>query len=208
MKWKDRLAEIFLISDPKLTEFSRTIYARMGEKRTVFIGIVGDLSMAVDITLECAEGASIECYIFALLTEKASVKIITRQIHASARAQSRLSSAQLMFGHAYCTIHSLIHIEKQAVGCQVHQHNHALLMGERCVLSTTPALEILTNDVECSHGSALGFADEAIISYATSRGCDVQTVQRIMCEGFVTAHIPAEILPLTPFFSLVHSAIS
>jgi len=47
-----------------------------------------------------------------------------------------------------------------------------------------PGLEILANDVKCSHGATTGNIDEAALFYMMSRGIPRRTAMQLMVFGF------------------------
>jgi Fe-S cluster assembly protein SufD len=49
---------------------------------------------------------------------------------------------------------------------------------------STPALEILTDDVKCKHGSATGQIDQAQLFYLRSRGIDPQEATLMLTRAF------------------------
>ncbi len=59
-----------------------------------------------------------------------------------------------------------------------------MLLSKRAQVHSTPALEILTDDVKCKHGSATGQIDQAQLFYLRSRGIDAQEATRILTRAF------------------------
>jgi Fe-S cluster assembly protein SufD len=49
---------------------------------------------------------------------------------------------------------------------------------------STPALEILTDDVKCKHGSATGQIDPAQLFYLRSRGIDLRDATLMLTRSF------------------------
>ena len=50
------------------------------------------------------------------------------------------------------------------------QNNRNLLLSKDALVSSTPQLEILADDVKCKHGSTTGQLDAAAVFYLRSRG--------------------------------------
>jgi Fe-S cluster assembly protein SufD len=65
-----------------------------------------------------------------------------------------------------------------------HQLNRNLLLGPRAAVDTKPELEILADDVKCSHGATVGDLDEAALFYLRSRGIDEAAARRMLIEAF------------------------
>lgn len=67
-----------------------------------------------------------------------------------------------------------------------HQLNRNLLLSPRAAVDTKPELEILADDVKCSHGATVGDLDEASLFYLQSRGIDEVAARRMLIEAFAT----------------------
>lgn len=67
-----------------------------------------------------------------------------------------------------------------------HQLNRNLLLSPRAAVDTKPELEILADDVKCSHGATVGDLDEASLFYLRSRGIDEAAARRMLIEAFAT----------------------
>ncbi|HXP77437.1 MAG TPA: Fe-S cluster assembly protein SufD [Stellaceae bacterium] len=65
-----------------------------------------------------------------------------------------------------------------------HQLNRNLLLSPRAAVDTKPELEILADDVKCSHGATVGDLDEAALFYLRSRGIDEVAARRMLIEAF------------------------
>jgi Fe-S cluster assembly protein SufD len=78
-----------------------------------------------------------------------------------------------------------IFVRKDAQKTDAHQNNKNLLLSDKATVDTRPQLEILADDVKCTHGAAAGQLDEDAIFYLKARGIGPQTARRILCHGFV-----------------------
>ncbi|MGH7124411.1 MAG: Fe-S cluster assembly protein SufD [Stellaceae bacterium] len=67
-----------------------------------------------------------------------------------------------------------------------HQLNRNLLLSPRAAVDTKPELEILADDVKCSHGATVGDLDEAALFYLRSRGIDEAAARGMLIEAFAT----------------------
>jgi len=70
------------------------------------------------------------------------------------------------------------------------QSSRNLILSERAEINSRPQLEILTDDVKCSHGSTTGSLDPTQLFYLLSRGIDPETARGLLtfafCEDVVT----------------------
>ena len=51
-------------------------------------------------------------------------------------------------------------------------------------MNANPQLEILSDDVKCSHGSSTGELDDDAIFYLQTRGIDSETDKLLLIHGF------------------------
>ena len=53
-------------------------------------------------------------------------------------------------------------------------------------IDSQPKLEIFTDDVQCTHGAAVGRLDPTALFYLNSRGLDTLAAQELLIHGFVS----------------------
>lgn len=73
-------------------------------------------------------------------------------------------------------------------GCprvEAYQGNRNLCGAPTAKMYTKPQLEIYTDDVMCSHGSAVGQLDEEALFYMRTRGIGLDEARRLLMQAFV-----------------------
>ncbi len=73
-------------------------------------------------------------------------------------------------------------------GCprvEAYQGNRNLCGAPTAKMYTKPQLEIYTDDVMCSHGSAVGQLDEEALFYMRTRGIGIDEARRLLMQAFV-----------------------
>ena len=73
-------------------------------------------------------------------------------------------------------------------GCprvEAYQGNRNLCSAPTAKMYTKPQLEIYTDDVMCSHGSAVGQLDEEALFYMRTRGIGIDEARRLLMQAFV-----------------------
>ncbi|MCA9369371.1 SufD family Fe-S cluster assembly protein, partial [Candidatus Woesebacteria bacterium] len=60
-----------------------------------------------------------------------------------------------------------------------------LLLSDTATAETVPDLEILTDDVKCSHAASVSRIPEEQIFYLQSRGIERSTAEDMIVEGFL-----------------------
>jgi len=77
-----------------------------------------------------------------------------------------------------------IHIGEGAEKTDSHQQNRNILLSEKATAQSVPNLEILCDDVICSHGSSVGPIDEKLYHYVMSRGIEKEAAEKLLIKGF------------------------
>jgi Fe-S cluster assembly protein SufD len=78
----------------------------------------------------------------------------------------------------------MIRVEHEAQKTNAYQENRNLLPSERAHADSIPGLEILANDVRCTHGATLGQVDREQLFYLMSRGLSRSEAERLIVRGF------------------------
>lgn len=79
----------------------------------------------------------------------------------------------------------LIRVRPGADKTDARQLNRNVLLSEGAIVNTKPQLEILADDVKCSHGATVGQIDKDALFYLRSRGIEEQQAKAILLSGFV-----------------------
>jgi Fe-S cluster assembly protein SufD len=90
-----------------------------------------------------------------------------------------------------------IFVRKGAQLTDAGQLSRNLLMSSKARVDTKPQLEIIADNVKCSHGATVSQLDEDEMFYLQSRGLDVETSRHLLIDGFA-----GEILNKLPLDSL------
>ena len=77
-----------------------------------------------------------------------------------------------------------IHIAEGAEKTESHQENRNILLSKEATAQSVPNLEILCDDVICSHGSSVGPIEENLYHYAMSRGINKVDADKLLIKGF------------------------
>lgn len=77
-----------------------------------------------------------------------------------------------------------IQVARDAQHTQSRQANHNLLLSDQAEVDTKPQLEILADDVKCSHGATIGQLDEDQWFYLRSRGVGAEEARLLLIAAF------------------------
>jgi Fe-S cluster assembly protein SufD len=78
----------------------------------------------------------------------------------------------------------MIRVEKEAQKTNAYQENRNLLLSQKAHADSIPGLEILANDVRCTHGATIGQVDREQLFYLMARGLSRAEAERIIVRGF------------------------
>ncbi|TAH35942.1 MAG: Fe-S cluster assembly protein SufD [Planctomycetota bacterium] len=117
---------------------------------------------------------------------------LTAVDHAVPRCSSRQVYRGVLDDHARGVFNGRILVRAGAQGSDAHQSNRNLLLSDHALADSKPELEILANDVKCTHGVAIGQLDRNALFYLRSRGLGAAQARGLLTRAFaaaVTEHI-------------------
>ncbi|HXZ62412.1 MAG TPA: SufD family Fe-S cluster assembly protein [Acidimicrobiales bacterium] len=119
----------------------------------------------------------------------------TLQDHAAPRTTSELLCQGAVAGRSRSVYSGLIRVHRGAVRSDARQTNHNLVLDEGAHADSVPNLDILENDVTCSHASTVGPVDEDQRYYIESRGVPPEAAEGLIVRGFFDAIIDRSPVP-------------
>jgi Fe-S cluster assembly protein SufD len=104
--------------------------------------------------------------------------------HACPRGTSRELFKGILDGQARGIFTGRVLVRPGAQKTDAGQVSSNLLLSEDATVDTRPQLEILADDVKCSHGGTVGQLDEEALFYLRSRGIDRPTARALLTWAF------------------------
>jgi Fe-S cluster assembly protein SufD len=83
----------------------------------------------------------------------------------------------------------MIKVEPDAQQIDAFQDSRNLLLTKTAHADSIPGLEILANDVRCTHAAAIAQIDPEQLFYLRSRGLSEANARRLVIEGFLQATV-------------------
>jgi Fe-S cluster assembly protein SufD len=118
----------------------------------------------------------------------------TLQDHIAPNAHSDLLYKGALRDESLAVFSGLIRVEPGAQKTDAYQTNRNLILGtDEAMAVSLPNLEIMADDVKCSHGSTTGQVDDVELFYLMSRGIPRHEAEKLVVFGFfgeVTSRIP------------------
>jgi Fe-S cluster assembly protein SufD len=78
----------------------------------------------------------------------------------------------------------MIRVEEDAQKTNAYQENRNLLLSKTAHADSIPGLEIMANDVRCTHGATLSQVDRDQLFYLMTRGLSRAEAERLIVRGF------------------------
>jgi Fe-S cluster assembly protein SufD len=119
------------------------------------------------------------------------------QNHSGPRTTSDIQYRGALKGSAHSFFSGMVSITKEGQKSDAFQSAKTLLLSRDAQADAIPNLEILADDVKCSHGAAVGPVDEEQKYYLQTRGVDSSTAEEIIVQGFfepVIAEVPSPVV--------------
>ena len=131
------------------------------------------------------EHAEAETFGVAMGGDTQSLDHHTEHIHLAPKTRSNLDFKVALTAAARSAYTGMIRIARDAGGSEAYQENRNLLLSDRARADSIPELEILTDDVRCSHGATVAPLGPEQLFYLQSRGLPPNQAMRVIVYGFL-----------------------
>ncbi len=108
----------------------------------------------------------------------------TYQLHAAPDTESDFAFKGALRDTARTVWRGMIRVEEGAQKTNAYQENRNLLLSKMATANSIPGLEILANDVRCTHGATLSQVDREQLFYLMARGLPRSEAERLIVRGF------------------------
>ena len=108
----------------------------------------------------------------------------TQQNHLAPHTTSDLLFKGALKGKSRSVWQGMIYVAPGAQKTDGYQANRNLVLSEDARADSIPGLEILADDVRCTHGATVGKLEQEPLFYLESRGIPQKEAERILVEGF------------------------
>jgi len=147
----------------------------------------------------CGAGAVANLTALLLLEGHQQGDLTSNIIHAEPQGNSNQSVRAVLTGTARGTYQGRIAVAPYAKLSDAQQLSRALLLSPTAEMNAKPELEILNDDVKCSHGASMGALDETALFYLRSRGLSDKAARALLVDAFVAsglAGLPEALQPM------------
>jgi Fe-S cluster assembly protein SufD len=108
----------------------------------------------------------------------------TQQNHLAPHTTSDLLFKGALKDSSRSVWQGMIYVAPGAQKTDGYQANRNLVLSSKARADSIPGLEILADDVRCTHGATVGKIDPDMVFYLLSRGIPYAEAERLIVEGF------------------------
>lgn len=119
----------------------------------------------------------------------------TQQNHFAPHTTSDLLFKGALKDHSRSVWQGMIYVAPGAQKTDGYQANRNLILDSSARADSIPGLEIMADDVRCTHGATVGKIDPTEVFYLNSRGIPTDEAERLIVEGYfdpIMQRIPFE----------------
>jgi Fe-S cluster assembly protein SufD len=165
-------------------QLDTTVAGRDSEVKNLAVNIGAERARFESQTRIEGAGAHVKMYSLTVAEENQEFDQRTFQTHNAPNAVSDLLYKNALLDNSRTIFSGLIKVAEGAQQTDAYQTNRNLLLDPTAEANALPGLEILANDVRCSHGATTGNVDTDELFYMMSRGVDKRTAMQLMVFGF------------------------
>jgi Fe-S cluster assembly protein SufD len=163
----------------------RAEVARDGSLDWVVVGFGGANGRVRTETLLAGEGAQAKVTGAYAPHGRQHVDFDTTQEHGAPNTTSDLAFRGILADRSHAVWRGVIKVDPGAQQTDAFQECRNLLLSKRAHADAIPGLEILANDVRCTHAAAIAQIDKEQLFYLRARGLGEPIAQRLVIEGFM-----------------------
>jgi Fe-S cluster assembly protein SufD len=116
---------------------------------------------------------------------RAEANVVTTVDHVARCGETREIFKGVAAGRGHGAFQGRIRVRPGAQKIDAHMLSRNLVLGAHAAIDTKPELEILADDVKCTHGAAVGDLDEEALFYLMARGVGRPEARRMLVEAFL-----------------------
>lgn len=137
----------------------------------------------ISIQLEGEEAAAVLTGLYTLSGDQKFI-FDTHQNHLASKTMSNLLFKGVLDGSSYSLWKGNVFVAKDTQGADGYQMNNNLLLNSSAQAESIPGLEIIADDVRCSHGVTISDIDPDQLFYLKSRGIDEISGKKLIVDGY------------------------
>jgi Fe-S cluster assembly protein SufD len=174
--WNDKVLSI---------QMNATTVSREASGLSLNVHLGGAYSRFESLSRLTGEGARSDLLAVAVTDGTQEFDARTLQDHISPHTTSDLLYKNALTDRARNTFGGLIRVEPHAHFTDAYQTVRNLLLSDDAEANSMPGLEILADNVKCSHGATSGQINEEEMFYLLARGIPLPVAKQLLVSGFL-----------------------
>ncbi len=166
-------------------QINSTSVAREASALSLNVNMGGAYSRLESLSRLVGEGARSDMLAVSVANNSQEFDARTLQDHLSPHTTSDLLYKNALNDRARNTFGGLIRVEPHAHFTDAYQTVRNLLLSDDAEANSMPGLEILADNVKCSHGATSGQLSENEMFYLLSRGIPAPVAKQLLVSGFL-----------------------
>lgn len=166
-------------------QVNSTVVARDAAAVNLALNFGGKYSRLESISRMIDRGARSDMLAISVARDNQEFDQRTLQDHLKPDTTSDLLYKNVLSDQARTIFSGLIKVERGAHRTDAYQKVRNLLLSDDAEANSMPGLEILADDVRCTHGATSGQVEPEEMFYLKSRGIDDSAAKRLIARGFL-----------------------
>jgi Fe-S cluster assembly protein SufD len=189
--WLGKGAEVRYVAvqdwnrDTTSIQSCNTFVSSQAAAKTLGLNFGGNYSRTEGLTRLTGTGAKSEMLSLTVADSTQEFDQRTLQEHQSADTFSDLLFKNALYDKAKTIFAGLIRVDPNAHRTDAYQKVRNLLLSDQAESNSLPGLEILADQVRCSHGATTGEIEPEELFYLNSRGIPKKDSLRLITHGFL-----------------------
>jgi Fe-S cluster assembly protein SufD len=167
-------------------QVNSTVAARDSAAVNLALNFGGKYSRLESISRMIGRGARSDMLAISVARDEQEFDQRTLQDHLKPDTTSDLLYKNALSDQSRTIFSGLIKVEPGAHRTDAYQKVRNLLLSDEAEANSMPGLEILADDVRCTHGATSGQVEPEELFYMKSRGIDDLASKRLIARGFLT----------------------
>ncbi len=128
-------------------------------------------------------------YHLSVLAENAKYDLYTQITHQATFTNSGIYARAVLDDHSHMIYRGMITIEDQASNCSSDQKEATLMLSPQAKIDAIPMLNIINDQVQCSHSASMSNFDPEKLFYMATRGLTPNETKKMLIQSFIQADI-------------------
>ncbi len=128
-------------------------------------------------------------YHLSVLAENAKYDLYTQITHQAASSNSAVFARAVLDDHSHMIYRGMITVQDQANNCFSEQKEATLMLSPQAKIDAVPMLNIINDQVQCSHSASMSNFDPEKLFYMATRGLTPSETKKMLIQSFIQTEL-------------------